>query len=160
MLKLTLQCFDHLMERANSLEKTLSLEKIEGNRRRRQQKMRWLDSITDSTGISLRKFQETVKDRGVWRAAVHGVTKSQTCTITTTDSTWSFPGVPEVKNLPGHAGDAGDGSSVPGLERSGWRRKWQPIPVLLPRKFHGEKSLACYGVWGQKRAGHGLGTEQ
>ena len=71
MLKLTLQCFDHLMERANSLEKTLSLEKIEGKRRRRQQKMRWLDSITDSTGISLRKFQETVKDRGVWRAAVH-----------------------------------------------------------------------------------------
>ena len=65
MLKLKLQYFGHLMRRANSLEKTLMLEKIEGKRRRRQQRMRWLDSITDSMDMNLSKFQDIVKDRGV-----------------------------------------------------------------------------------------------
>ena len=76
-LKLNLQYYGHLLQRANSLEKTLMLGKIEGSRRGRQ-RMRWLDGIIDSTDISLSKLQKTVKDRGAWRAAVHGVTQSWT----------------------------------------------------------------------------------
>ena len=78
MLKLKLQYFGHLMGRANSLQKALTLRKIEGRRRRRWQRMRWLGGITDSMDMNLSKLQETVKDRKSWRAAVHGITKSWT----------------------------------------------------------------------------------
>ena len=78
MPKLKLQYFGHLMQRADSLEKTLMLGKIEGMRRRGQQRIRWFDGITDSVDISFSKLQEIVKDREAWHAAIHGVAKSRT----------------------------------------------------------------------------------
>ena len=78
MLKLKLQYFGHLMRRADSLGKTLMLGKIEGRRRRGQQRMRWLDGITDSKDMGLGRLRQLVMDREAWRAVIHGVTKSQT----------------------------------------------------------------------------------
>ena len=78
MLKLKLQSFGHMMQRANSLEKTLMLGKIESRRRRGQQRMKWFDSITDSMDMSLNELQDIVKDREAWQAEVHGVAKSRT----------------------------------------------------------------------------------
>ena len=132
ILKLKLQSFGHLMWRADSLEKTLMVGKIEGRRRKGRQRVRWLDGITNSMDMGLGELGELVMDREAWHAAVHGVAKSRTRLKWTEQ--WGRPGFdPWVMKIP-------------------WRRKWQSTPVLLLGKSHGRRSMVGYSPWGRKES--------
>ena len=151
MLRLKLQYFGYLMQRVDSLEKTVVLGGIGGRRRRGWQRMRWLDSITDSIHMSLGEVQELVMDREAWHSAVHEVAKSWTrlsdwTEWNWTDSLWASQVRLVIKNPPAIEGDA----RYVGLTWFGkisWRRKWQPIPVYLSEKFHEQRRLMGYSPW-------------
>ena len=134
---LKLWYFGCLMRRADSLEKTLMLGKIEGRRRRRWQRTRWLDGITDSMDMSLSKLQEMVKDTGVWHATVQRVAKSWT---QLSDWTSTLGGKESACNT-------GDLGSIPGLGRSPGGGNGYPTPVFLPGESHGQRSLAGCSPW-------------
>ena len=141
------------MRRVDSLEKTLMLG-IGGRRRRGQQRMRWLDGITDSMDVNLSELWELVMDREAWHAAIHGVAKSRTRLSNWTEliEYMGFPGGPSGEESTYQCRRCKRWGFTPWVGKIHWSRKWQPTPVFLPGKFHGQRILMGYSSWGHKQS--------
>ena len=133
------------MQRADSLEETPMLGKIEGGRRRDQQRMKWLEGIINSMDMSLSKLQELVMDKEAWLAAVHGVSKSQTRLSDGTEGPqWGFPGGTSGKELTRQCRSCKRLRFDPWVRKIPWRRTWQPTQRFLTGESHGLRGLAGY----------------
>ena len=157
MLKLKLQYFDHLMQRTDSLEKTLMLGRIEGRRRKRWQRMRWLDGITDSMDMSLSRLQEMVMDREAWRAAVQGQTQLSDWTELMTKIIHEFPLIFWLNSqLIGKDPDAGNDRNQKEKraaedETVGWCHLFNGhVLGLTPGDGEEKEGLACCSLWGHR----------
>ena len=145
MLKLKLQYFGHLMQRPDSLEKTLMLGKTEDGRRRGQQRIRWLDGIINSMDMSFSKFWELVMDMEASHADVYGVAKSRTRLSDGTEGPqWGFPGGTSGKELTRQCRSCKRLRFDPWVRKIPWRRTWQPTQRFLTGESHGLRGLAGY----------------